>query len=225
MKAKLQEFKGNFEAEHTLWKQIYQIDPNDKEAHRFFQLRQLEAQEHHYFTDIMPEGTHKMLTYQRPLLKPMALGFLGSLAFIAFTHYAENTLPALLNPAVLFSAFFAFVTMPLVLVIYKFLTTMYCVSMNKDSVCVSTRLKNYEIPWQNMEKIELIYDGPIMEPHLSLKFTPKDAEQKSIEIDLSKSSTSIRSVAIFLRELKFHYSELEPISGRENKNGRSTVRF
>ena len=97
LKAKLQEFKGNFEAEHTLWKQIYQIDPNDKEAHRFFQLRQLEAQEHHYFTDIMPEGTHKMLTYQRPLLKPMTIGFLGAFLLLRL-HTMRKTLPALLNP-------------------------------------------------------------------------------------------------------------------------------
>jgi hypothetical protein len=225
LKAKLSEFKGNFEQEHALWKQIYQIDPEDQESHRFFQLRQLETQEHHYFTDVLPEGTHKMLTYQRPLLKPMVFGFLGSLGFIAFTHYAETTLPSLMKPGFLFSAFFVFVTLPLIFVIYRFLTTMYSVSMNDHSICVSTRLKKHTINWADLAMAELVYDGPIVDPQLSLRLTPKDENDKPIEIDLSKSTTSIRSVAMFLKEFKLCYSAIESKQGSKAKTKMASLNF
>jgi len=207
LQAKLCEYKGKFQQELSLWKKIYSIDPNDPEAFTYFQMRQLEDQEHQYFTDHLPDGTQRILTYQRPLLKPMFIGFFGSLSFILFTSFAENNAKFLLDPRVLLPMFILCVVFPVLNVIHKFMTTMYFMSIDKEKFSVSTRLKSHEIKWQDIENIYITHDGLIDDSVLNLVIVPKNKTKEPIEIDFSKNTTSIRSRLLLLNEMAFHFAK------------------
>jgi hypothetical protein len=225
LQAKLCEYKGKFDKELSLWKKIYSIDKNDPEAFTYFQMRQIEDQEHHYFTDQLPGGGQRILTYQRPLLKPMFTGFIGSLSFIIFTHFAEKSAPYLLDPRILIPVFLLAVVSPVFLVIYKFLTTMYFMSLDKDKFSISTRLKSHEIRWQDIENIFIAHSGMVDQSNLHLVILPKNKEIEPIEIDLGKNTTSIRSRPMFIKELAFHFTKPANVSRSELASNMAPLRF
>lgn len=225
LKTKLCEYKGQFEEESNIWRRIYEIDNEDADAITYFQLKQLEDQEHHYFTDLLPDGSQRMLTYQRPLLKPMIYGFLGSLSFIIFTHYGESKAPFLLDARALIPLFLLTVIAPVIWVAYKFFTTMYFVSLAKDKMSVSTRLKSHTLNWQDIKEVMLVHGDGVYETDLSVVFIPKNKELNSIEIDLGRNTTSIRSRHIFLKEVAFHFTKPAIIHRSKLSSDLNTIKF
>lgn len=207
LKAKLYEYRGDFEGELSVWKKIHSIDNEDREAYHFFQLRQIEEFEHQHFTDILSDGSLRMLTYQKPLMWPMVGGLVGSLTFVIFTNYAQIKANALLDPRLLIALFALTVVMPFMLVTYKFFTTTYFYALDKEKFTVSTRLSERFLYWRDLEGVYLERDGGLNHAALTLVLKPKDPLVQPITVDMTPKTTCIRSRQSFLREFAYFFSK------------------
>lgn len=209
LKAKLHEFKGELEKEVETWKKIHEIDIEDRDAYAFFQLKSIEEQEHQFFTDVLADGSHRILVYQRGLILPKVVGFFGSLFFIIATNYYIKPNPALMNPVVLIGLFTLTVAAPVIWAIYKFFTTTFYYTLSKEKLVVATRIKSKSYRWNDFEKIVLSRTGGMDESNLSIIFIPKDKSLTTLEIDFSKRTTCIRSRHAFLKELSYYFKKPE----------------
>lgn len=193
LKAYILSAQGRFEEELETWLRILKIDTEDDDAVSWLQTRHFEEQEHRYFTDQLPGGGFKYLTYQRGLLKPMIFGLIGSLSFTFFTNIAMSQVQALAKPEILIVGFLTVVLFPMIWVAKAYLTTMHCLKLDRSGISISTRLKTFSYTWDEFEDIFLCHISNVSKSDLALTFIPKDNSKPSIEIDLNPEETSIRS--------------------------------
>lgn len=223
--ARLCEFKGKFDDEADYWKKVYQIDSDDADAITFFQLRNLEDQEHHYFTDVSEDGSQRLVTYQRQLLKPMFFGFLGSLVFVLLAHLAETRVPIFLNAKVLLPLFFLTTLLPMVWLLVRFFTGMWFLSLSEDKFSITTRVKTYEIRWDDVATVELVHSGAVEDASLSLIILPENQENLGFEIDLGRTTSCLRSRHIFVKEVALHFRQ-PVLAHRDNASaGKNLIKF
>ena len=193
LKAYILSSQGRFEEELETWLRILKIDTEDQDATSWLQTRHLEEQEHRYFTDQLPGGGFKYLTYQRGLLKPMIFGLIGSLSFTFFTNIAISQVQALAKPEFLITGFLAVVLLPMIWVAKAYLTTMHSLKLDRSGISISTRLKTLSYNWDEFEDVFLCHVSNHSKSDLALTFIPKDTTKPSFEIDLNPDETSIRS--------------------------------
>lgn len=203
--------QGRFSEELEVWTKVLKIDSEDPDALHWFELQNLEEQEHHFYSDHITGGGARYITYQKGLLRPMIFGLIGSLGFTFFTNLALTHAPALIKNEVLIAGFFLVVFVPLVLVIHAFLTSMYLVTINKDGILIQTRLARYNYSWDELDNILLSHEMSLAGPKLNLFFIPKQAHKLILSIDLNPDETSIRSRRHFIQDITELYKKPKSI--------------
>ena len=192
--------EGRFLEEARVWERIIDQDNEDLDAIYFFQRRHLEERESFYFTDHLPAGGRRFLAHPRSLINASLGGLLGCTLFLLISSYAQKYY-FLSSTFVSAGSFFLFVIVPWFFIIYTYFKALREVLLTADGICLNTRLKSYDMKWDEISEVYLARSGRHNEAKLALVLIPKDKQLPAIEIDLSRESTSIRARTCFIDEI------------------------
>ena len=210
IKATIYAAEGRFQEEEKTWYEILEINNEDDDAIDYIQQRQVDF----YFTDDLPGGGRRFLAYPRLLVRVSLLGLIGCISFLMLTKLADDK-TFNLSPDVIMASFMILVISPWLGIIYVWLKSLRSITVHRNSIEVSTRLKNLDYKWEDLEKLYLIHSATPLDPDLRLLIIPKNKEHRPLQFDLNDDTSAIRARNILVREI-IHYSEnLQFIS--ENK--------
>ena len=208
LKAELYEAEGRFDDASGVWEKIAGIDREDEEAINFLLRQQLEDREHFHFTDDLPGGGRRYLTYPRRVIQFAAFGFTGCLAFLVYSRLAANY-EVLNHVNLMFVVFGLFIILPWLGIVASYLHTVRWISVNHKGLEINSRLKTRYLRWPDIEKVCLARHATGDDASLSLIIIPKDRTEKAIAIDLNLGSTLIRARTYFVREISRYFHEPE----------------
>lgn len=207
LKAALFAHVGRFEEEELAWRRVIEIDNEDEDAIEYFQGAQLEDREHYYFTDPLPQGGRRYLAYPKALVTVSFFGLVGCACFLMLTRVGSGLLTN--SPLLLFSVFLATVISPWFAILYMYVKSIRAISLTRDGLEVSTRVKTRMYPWKEIDQLALAHSDDLESAKLTLFVKPKDASMKSVSIDLSTHSTAVRARRHLLAEMKDYFPGLE----------------
>ncbi|MGE0173648.1 MAG: hypothetical protein AB7T49_12700 [Oligoflexales bacterium] len=206
IKALLANHFGKFEEEEDYWRKVLTIDSEDFDAISFFLQKHVDEKERHFFTDVLPQGGRRFLTYPRALVKFSFLGLLGCMAFLVIMNFAErHNLDV--SPTFIMSAFVALVITPWFGIIATYLRAIKSICVQPDGIFIETRLKSMLLRWDNLEKICLSHSNNPDTPDLKLVFVPKD-NTPIVTIDMNQHSSSVRARPYLVGEIRQFYKNL-----------------
>lgn len=200
LKARIFANEGRFNDEEKVWIRILEIDREDEDAIHYILRRQIEDREHYYFTDHVAGGGRRFLAYPRALVKISLMGLIGCISFLTLTRLSAQY-PLLAQPAVILGAFCAMVMSPWVAIIYTYLRSLRTVTVSRQGVELTTRLKSFRFQWNELKQVILAHSTNHDEPHLQLVLVPVDTSHRTITVDLNEDSTSIRARTHLVQEL------------------------
>lgn len=192
--------EGRFLEEARMWEKIIDQDNEDLDAIYFFQRRHLEERESFYFTDHLPAGGRRFLAHPRSLINASLGGLLGCTLFLLISSYAQKYY-FLSSTIVSAGSFFLFVILPWLFIIYAYFKALREVLLTSEGICLNTRLKSYDMKWDEISEAYLARSGAHNEAKLALVLIPKNKEYPAVEIDLSRESTAIRARTCFIDEV------------------------
>ena len=204
IKATIYASEGRFEEEEKTWYQILEINNEDEDAIEYIQQRQVDF----YFTDDLPGGGRRFLAYPKMLVRVSLLGLIGCVSFLSLTKLSDDRVFQL-SPSLIMLAFMVLVISPWVGIIYVWLKSLRNITVHRGYIEVSTRLKNLDYKWDDLERLCLIHSATPLDPNLRLVLIPKDKEQRPIELDLNDGSSAIRARNILVREISQFSERLE----------------
>ncbi len=206
LKAALFEHVGRFEEEWMVWRRILESDNEDEDAIDFFQRTQLEDREHYYFTDPLPGGGRKFLTYPRALVTVSFIGLIGCVCFLLLTRSGGGKLTQ--SPEILLATFLALVLSPWIAIIYLYVKTIRCINVSKSGFEVSTRFKSFTYAWPTISHIYLAHSENPDTPDLRLIVVPQDKSQPSLSIDFGEESSPVRARRHLVQEIRDHFQDI-----------------
>jgi tetratricopeptide (TPR) repeat protein len=225
LRAMLYGQKGRFADEGKTWERILTIDNEDPDAINFFRMRHIEDREHFYFTDDLPGGGRRFIAYPKTLVRSTFGALLGCLSFLLATRLSL-IFKGIDSPAVLLPMFLVMVVIPWLWTVIAWLRSIRHLSLTRERIEFSTRLKTLWLDWKAVEGVFLAHQFDQNSDRLVLVIVPKDPEQPVIEVDLSVESSAIRARTYLLKEITSLFREPTIINFTELGLGsRSTLRF
>ncbi len=201
LRALLFAHKGQFNDEAKVWEKIIEVDNEDFDAIDYYRQRQLEDQEHFFFTEELPEGGRRFITYPKGMVQTAFYGLFGCLVFLTFGRLSRS-IPALSGKYLMIAMFALMVLAPFIKIIFTWLTALRSVSVNRNGLVFSTRFKTLEYQWNDIENLYLAHSASVDQSSLSLIVKPIDGKRIAVELDLTENSTSVKARSHLLKELK-----------------------
>jgi hypothetical protein len=208
LRAQLFEFEGRFVEEGRTWERVATIDNEDPDAISYLLRRQLEDREHFYFTDDLPGGGRRFLAYPRQLVNTSVIGLMGCIIFLLTTRLT-TVYPFLGEPTTMLSLFGIFVLGPWIAILYTYLKGLKAVILTPAGVEVSSRFKQWNYLWSDVEKVCLARTTIEGESSLNLVILPKDRSLTPVEIGLNQGSTPIRARSYLVKDVIKFFGEPE----------------
>lgn len=200
LKAELFEDQGRFEDSFSVWAKVIEIDPEDEDATEYFQLYHLEEREHFYFTDQLPNGGNRYITYPRELLRSFLFGLVGAGLFLLLTNLGRVHAPVLIKAPVILGLFAITFLGPWSYIITTYFRMVRFIVMDEDGIELAKRLKTTRIKWSEVDSTSLVHMRVNGQNRLQLVIKSKGEE--TIELDLTRDKSSIRARSFFIRDLK-----------------------
>jgi tetratricopeptide (TPR) repeat protein len=213
IKARLLAHEGRFFDEGKIWEKIALIDHEDDDAIQYLLQRQIEERENFYFTDDIPAGK-RFLAYPKKLIKISMIGLGGCLVFLTGTRLSVS-FPQLAEPVVTICLFVLCVLAPWFLIIWTFFKSLKWVLITHSALTISTRLKSFEWPWSKVRTLYLAHSYLDGVPPLSLIIVSTEEGEPTLEIDLTRETSSIRARAYLIHEMTRHFRQ--PVFIRREK--------
>ncbi|MFK7871879.1 MAG: hypothetical protein AB8C84_01730 [Oligoflexales bacterium] len=200
LRAQLYAFEGKFQDEMVTWRHIIEVDREDEEAILWFQEQLLEEREGFVFTDEIPSGGRRFITYPRSLIHWSMIGLVGCASFVLLTQ-SSDTYPIIMNTTFILSAFSILVILPLIFIFACFVRSLQNIDITPDGVTAATRLKTWRYEWGQIKKVHLSYTTHHLSQCLYLIFEPHDISQPALRIDLTPDKTSVRTRSLLINEI------------------------
>lgn len=224
LEAFLLAYEGRFVEEARIWQKIAAIDSEEEAAIKYFDRSFVEEREHEYFTDILPSGSVRFLSNPRAIVNHSFLGLMGCLVFLAISNFSHQNL-FLENQWVTLSLFVVLVISPWILILITFFRTLQDVVISREGVLIHTRIRKYELSWQNIEAFYIAHRLPPHSPVLAIVLVPKEAKDPIITIEIGETS-AIRAPSYFVREISRVFHEPQYVAWETlNLDGRPILVF
>lgn len=220
--ARMHAHKGNFEYEEQSWQRVWEIDSEDEDAIDYFHRAQIEDREHYYFTDILPEGGRRFLTYPRLLINMAALGLLGCISFIALTQ-TNSEGSFVQGDHIILPLFFVCVILPWIGIGFAWVRALKSIEINSESINFDTRLRSHKILWRDIRDIYLAHNISGERDKLQLVVITENQQNANYFLDLSENKSAVRARKFLLGEIKEHFQsiKLTSLESLEVENQRS----
>ena len=175
-----------------------------------------EEKERFYFTDLIPEGGRRFLIHPKALLDSFGVGFISCIFFLLIGHFSKFALFMSITGT---SFFFAgvFVLFPWVWVAFTYLRMPFDISVTPKKLKLSTKLKEFELSWHEIEDIIVVHSFSKVRFSLELFILPKDSAKESFRIDLSEEGALVKARRFFLAEILIYYPGVIYKSGESLK--------
>lgn len=222
LKALIFSQRGSFKEEEEIWSRIIQQDNEDEDGIDFLYRRHMEEREHFYFTDDVPQG-RRYLAYPKNLMNLTLFLLAGCLLFLTISGYSRKYL-FLAEPRVILAFFGTLVILPIIGIFYHYLFALRDVRIGTAGITFQTLLKSYTYSWQDVPNVYLTsrFYNP-GEIKLFLVMLSSDPSKKSIELDLSPETSSIRARTFFIGDIKRFIPKLNYMS--EDTKPTSSIKY
>ena len=197
--------EGRFADEAAVWERILRIDSEDTDAVAFAGQRELEDRENFYFTDDLPGGGRRFLAYPRSLVNASVFGLFGCVTFLVLSRLAQ-TVPILAHPMVMLGLFGLLVLGPWFAIMTSYMKALKWISVTRTNISVATRFQVFDYQWTALRGLYIAHSSSPT-TSLALILVPVDAGVSSLEINLDRSSGSIRARGHLIEEIRRRYAD------------------
>lgn len=221
LKATLYASEGRFQDEAEIWNRILRIDREDPDAMKYLFKQQAEDREHFYFTDDLPGGARRYLTYPKALFDVSLLGFLGCISFFTLRALSESY-PVLAEPSVIIGSFAFFIASPWVAIVWVWLRSIKSVVVSQDGLSVETRFRTLRYNWAELRSVVLAYTSDPDAPSIALVLIPKSEGTRPLILNLNDETSPLRAKTHLVREVAEHsdilgHSNFDDLDLRDRK--------
>jgi hypothetical protein len=204
--------KGRFyEASITIAK-LVELAPDDEEVIEKVISLEIEEAERLYFTEILPSGGIRFITYHQDIADTSLLASFGSLFFLlSLNNWPRYNLLASNMTISLFA--FIVIVIPWVLFLFKHYTSVHSISVDLNGIRVHKRSGGELIKTRDIENIYIVQQSKKDKNYLSAVIVSKN--KIKFEIDLSKETSILKARSFFISMLqnihkKVHFTSKYP---------------
>jgi tetratricopeptide (TPR) repeat protein len=200
LKAMMYASEGRFQDEANIWDRILRVDREDPDAINYLFKQQTEDREHFYFTDDLPGGARRYLTYPKALFDVSLLGFFGCISFFALRGLSASY-PVLAEPNMILGTFAILIAAPWIAIVCIWLRSIKSVVVSRDGLSVETRFRSIRYNWSELQRVALAYTSDPDSPSISLVLIPKDEALKPLVLNLNDETSPLRAKTHLVREV------------------------
>ncbi len=199
LRARLLSEEGRFDEEAEVWLKVLKLDREDEEAIEFFLGLQQEDREHYFFSQSLPGGGRKYLTFPRDFMRAALFGFFGCTSFLVIAEiFSRRGLWE--EGSLVIGLFLCLVGLPWIAIGHAIIMGYKAISITPDALVLHQRWRETALPWADLKDICLVFSRYPEKVRLGVLAIPKADLGRPYFLSLG-DKTSIRARSHFVRDL------------------------